>query len=136
MRKLLFGNCPYNSWIMQKSEVLLVMQWVKDPVLSLQHLQSLLVALIQSLAREFHMPQGWQKKKKKKIAIMHEWVDVIFYGCNFTEWDKIYTTLNNWSMLTSPAADTMCFLLWCMERNSASLLLIWIIIHIIPAKNV
>ena len=51
---------------MQKSEVLLVMQWVKDPVLSLQHLQSLLVALIQSLAQEFHMPQGWQKKKKKK----------------------------------------------------------------------
>ena len=41
-------------------------QFVKDPVLSLQQLGSLLWCRFSPWPRNFHMLQAWQKKKKKE----------------------------------------------------------------------
>ena len=45
----------------------LLVQLVKNPSLSLQQLRSLLWRRFDPWSRNFHMPQAWEKKKKKKI---------------------------------------------------------------------
>ena len=46
-------------------------QKVKDLVLSLQWLRSLLCCGFSPWPRNFHMPQAWPKKKKKKFKKNH-----------------------------------------------------------------
>ena len=45
-----------------------MVQWAKDPALSLQQLRSLLWCGFRLWARKFYMPWVWPKKKEKKKA--------------------------------------------------------------------
>jgi len=47
-----------------------VAQWVKDLVLSLQWLGSLLRHSFNPWLGNFHMPQAWPKKKRKTIQVI------------------------------------------------------------------
>lgn len=44
-------------------------QWIKDPALSLQRLDSLLCLGFNPWHENFYMPQGWQKRKIEKELI-------------------------------------------------------------------
>ena len=115
--RTLAWELPYAALVALKSkknkkrDSSLAVQWVKDPMLSLQWLRSLLWHRFNPWPANFHMPWGWPKERKNLLKEQEKkmtreiWNDYFRSVVTYLIWNTWFMFLYSYDPLSGPITE-------------------------------